>query len=105
MEVLDQMKSDDLKKLEQEMYEKVLDVRRYPSAMFASKVITIHKANDDLFRVNLVGELSFHAVKRDHSVDARVVKIRNGLRVPENSPYGNLSTPLSRFRLPGECWD
>ena len=32
MEVLDDMKKDDLQKLEQEMYEKILEVSRYPTA-------------------------------------------------------------------------
>ena len=46
MEVLDEMKSDDRKKLEQEMYGKVLEVNRFPEAVFESKEITVQKLSN-----------------------------------------------------------
>ncbi len=81
MEVLDEMKKDDLKKLEQEMYEKVLDVGHFPVAVFESKRIDVQKLSDGLFHVTVVGELSFHGVKRAHSFDARVTNMGSTLRI------------------------
>ena len=48
MEVLDEMKKDDRKKLEQKMNEEVLEVQRFPTASFESKQITVQKLSDDL---------------------------------------------------------
>jgi polyisoprenoid-binding protein YceI len=81
MEVLDEMKKDDLKKLEQEMYEKVLEVGRFPAAVYESQGITVQKLSNDLFHVNVTGELSFHGVRRPHSFDARVANMGSMLRV------------------------
>ena len=101
MEVLNQMKTDDLKKLKQEMYEKVLEIQRYPLAAFKSKVIIIQKASDDLFRANVSGELSFHGVKRDHSFDARVVKIGDGLRISGEFPLRQSEYGIKPFSFAG----
>ena len=46
MEVLDEMKSDDRKKLEQTMYEDVLEVQRFPTAVYESKEITVQKVSE-----------------------------------------------------------
>ena len=43
MEVVDEMKNDDRKKLEQAMYDQVLEVGRFPTATFESKQITVQK--------------------------------------------------------------
>jgi len=101
MEVLDPMKPDDLKKLGREMYEKVLETQRYPRAVFTSKVITIQKASGDLFRASVVGELSFHGVRRDHSFDARVVKIGSGLRISGEFPLRQSEYGIKPFSFAG----
>jgi polyisoprenoid-binding protein YceI len=81
MEVLDEMKSDDRKKLEQAMYEEVLEVQRFPSASYETKQLTVQKLSDDLLFARLTGELSFHGVARSHSFDARVTRVGAMLRV------------------------
>jgi polyisoprenoid-binding protein YceI len=60
MEVLDEMKSDDRKKLEQEMYEQILEVNRFSQAVFESKEITVQKLGNDLLLAKVNGDLSFH---------------------------------------------
>jgi polyisoprenoid-binding protein YceI len=81
MEVLDEMKNDDRKKLEQEMYEKVLEVGHYPAAGFESKEIEVHKLSEGLVHARVSGELSFHGVTRTHSVESRVTNMGTLLRV------------------------
>ena len=81
MEVLGEMKSDDRRKLEQTMYEEVLEVQRFPTASYESKQITVQKLSDDLFLAHLTGELSFHGVTRSHSFDARGTRLGAMLRV------------------------
>jgi polyisoprenoid-binding protein YceI len=81
MEVLDEMKSDDRKKLEQTMYEEVLEVQRFPTASYESKQITVQKLSDDLLVAHATGELSFHGATQAHSFDARVTRMGTMLRI------------------------
>src|SRR5580704_13758593 len=43
LDVLDEMKSNDRKQLEQTMYEQVLEVERFPAAVYESKDIKVEK--------------------------------------------------------------
>jgi polyisoprenoid-binding protein YceI len=81
MEVLDEMKRDDCKKLEQEMYGKVLEVDRFPEAVFESKEVTVEKLSADLLVAHLKGALSFHGAAQAHSFDARVTSMGGMLRI------------------------
>src|ERR1700760_1715737 len=81
MEVLDEMKRDDRKKLEQEMYGKVLDVDHFPTAVFESKNITVRKLDQDLLEAHVTGELSFHGVTKTETFDARVAALGSTMRI------------------------
>jgi polyisoprenoid-binding protein YceI len=81
MEVLDEMKKDDRKKLEQEMYEKVLKVERFPAAEFVNKEIKVQKLGTDLLQARVTGDLTFHGVTQTHSLDARVTDMGAMLRI------------------------
>jgi polyisoprenoid-binding protein YceI len=81
MEVLDEMKSDDRKKLEQLMYQEVLEVSRFPSVVYESKEIKVQKLSNELLLASVNGELSFHGVKQNHSFDARVTDMGAMLRI------------------------
>ncbi|HEY1482268.1 MAG TPA: YceI family protein [Candidatus Acidoferrum sp.] len=80
MEVLDEMKNDDRRKLENDMYHNVLDVDRFPTAVFESKQIMVQKLSNDLVQAHVVGELSFHGVTRAETIDARVTNMGTMLR-------------------------
>jgi polyisoprenoid-binding protein YceI len=86
LEVLDEMKNDDRKKLEQLMYQEVLDVKRFPAAVYESKQITVQKLNNDLLSVRVTGELAFHGVTQPHSVEARVMSMGTMLRISGEFP-------------------
>jgi polyisoprenoid-binding protein YceI len=86
MEVLDEMKSDDRKKLEQLMYGEVLDVQRFATAAYESKQITVQKLSDDLLVAHISGELSFHGAKQSLSFDARVTRMGTMLRISGEFP-------------------
>jgi len=81
LDVLDEMKSEDRRKLEQEMYERVLRVEQFPTAEFQSKEITVQKLGGDLLMAHSVGELIFHGVKRTRPIDARVSRMGSMLRI------------------------
>jgi|SRR5579862_2149042 len=81
MEVMDEMKKDDRLRLEEEMYDKVLDVKQYPTAAFTSEQITVQKLGNDFFQAHVSGELSFHGVRHNHSFDARITRMGTILRI------------------------
>jgi polyisoprenoid-binding protein YceI len=69
------------KKLEQTMYEEVLEVQRFPTAWYESKQITVQKLSDDLLVTHATGDLSFHGTTRAHSFDPRVTRMGTMLRI------------------------
>ena len=81
MEVLDEMKPSDRQKLEEEMYEKVLESRSFPIAEYKSNEIKVQKITNHLFRADLNGELLFHGVTQAQRLQANVTVLGNALRV------------------------
>lgn len=81
MDVMDRMKSDDRKKLEEEMYANVLNVDRFPTVSFESTEVSIQKIGGELMIAHVVGELSFHGVQRIQLIDARVTRMATMLRI------------------------
>lgn len=80
MEVLDEMKRDDRQKLEREMYEKVLDVQNYPTAVYSGNVTHAERLAANLYKVRVNGELSFHGTTRPLAVEATLTIIGNTIR-------------------------
>ena len=81
MEVMDEMKGDDRRKLEQTMNDQVLEPDRYPTATFESKRVTVQKLNGDLASAQVVGDLSFHGVTQSLALDGRVTGSGTMMRV------------------------
>ncbi len=81
MEVLDEMKRDDRLKLEQEMYQKVLDVTHFPTAFYESRNITVQKVASNLFKADVDGELSFHGMTQPLHIPANITVIGDMLRI------------------------
>lgn len=81
LDVLDEMKSSDRKQLEQAMYEQVLDIDHFPTAVYESSDVRVEKpANGPLLaRVN--GALSFHGVTQNQPLEARIVEMGSMLRI------------------------
>lgn len=86
MDVVDEMKNDDRKKLEQTMYEQVLEVSRFPTATFESKQLTVQKQSNELWQAHVTGELNFHGASQNLSFDARVTNMGTMLRVAGSFP-------------------
>jgi polyisoprenoid-binding protein YceI len=80
MDVQDEMSSDDQKKLEQTMYD-VLEVQRFPTAVYETKQITVQKQTEELLLAHATGTLSFHGLTQTQSFDARVTRMGTMLRI------------------------
>jgi polyisoprenoid-binding protein YceI len=80
IEVLDEMSNSDRQKLEQTMND-VLEVQRFPTAVYETKQITVQKQSQDLLLAHATGTLSFHGVTQTRSLDARVTRLGTMLRI------------------------
>ncbi len=94
LEVLDEMKKGDRKKLEQLMYGQVLDVANFPEAVYQSKKIVVETLSKDLLLTHVSGELSFHGVTQPEGIDARVADLGDMLRI-----YGEFSLNQSDYGI------
>ena len=101
MEVLDEMKSDDRKKLEKEMYETVLDVEHFPVVVYESKEITVQKLGSDIFLARVTGALSFHGVTQRLLVEARVTNMGSMLRISGEFPLRQSDFGIKAFSFAG----
>lgn len=81
MEVLDEMKASDRQKLEEEMYEKVLDSQHFPTAIYESSNALVHKLTNENLRVEVNGQLSFHGAARSQALQANVNVLGSMLRI------------------------
>jgi polyisoprenoid-binding protein YceI len=87
MEVLDEMKNDDRKKLEQVMFDEVLNVKLFPTAVFESKDITVQKLdNSALLQAQVMGDLAFHGMTQTNSFDARITPMGDMMRISGEFP-------------------
>jgi polyisoprenoid-binding protein YceI len=101
MDILDEMKRDDREKLEQEMYVKVLEVDRFPTAAFESKEITVQKLGHDLPMAHVQGELQFHGATHGHGFDARVTRMGAMLRISGQFPLKQSDYGITPFSFAG----
>lgn len=87
MEVLDEMKNDDRKKLEQAMFDDVLNIKQFPTAVFESLDITVQKlANNELLQAHVTGDLTFHGMTQAHAFDARITPLGGMMRISGEFP-------------------
>lgn len=73
LEVLEEMKSSDRKKLEQAMYGEVLDTARFPEAIYESREINVARLSAERLNARIAGDLSFHGITRTESLEAHVM--------------------------------
>jgi polyisoprenoid-binding protein YceI len=81
LEVLDEIKRDDLEKLESKMYGDVLDTAHCPEAVFESRQITVQLLGSGLLHARITGDLTLRGVTQSHSFEARVRDMDSMLRI------------------------
>jgi len=80
LEVLDEMRDDDRRKLQRVMNDEVLESARFPEILFESSEVTAEKQNENLYRVRVTGILSLHGVSGTHAFNAQVAMGVDSLR-------------------------
>lgn len=71
-DVLDEIRDDDRRKLQRVMNDEVLEVSRFPEFVFESSSISAEMEKQDIYRVNVTGDLTLHGVTNSHAFLAQV---------------------------------
>jgi polyisoprenoid-binding protein YceI len=80
LSVGDDISDKDRREIEQRMNEQILEVARYPDAVYEAPVVSITRLGDALYSAALDGTLNFHGVSSRQSVTARVAVFGSMLR-------------------------
>jgi polyisoprenoid-binding protein YceI len=72
LEVLDELRDSDRREIHRVMNNEVLEIARFPEAVFQSSSIAMEQLKETLHRVNVTGGLELHGVKNSHSFFAQV---------------------------------
>jgi polyisoprenoid-binding protein YceI len=94
LEIMDEVSSSDRREIERVMFDEVLEKSIYPVAEFHSTRASVMKTAENMFRVNVAGELSFHGVTRGLQFDSQLVAGEDTLRA-----QGSFSVLQSDFGL------
>jgi polyisoprenoid-binding protein YceI len=78
--VVETMSEEDRNAIEHAMMREVLEIEKYPEIIFCSSRVSVNKAGDGQYWINLVGDLSLHGVTGILPVAAQVVLVGNTLR-------------------------
>ena len=72
LEVLDSLRDSDRREIHRVMNNEVLECARFPEVKFESSGIAVDRLKDNLYRVNVGGQLSLHGITNTHMVTAQV---------------------------------
>lgn len=94
LRVADDIAEKDRREMERTMREEVLEVSRYPEIKFQATTVAADRIYEGFYRIKIAGKLSLHGVTREHSMEAQVRLIENGL-----SAEGQTLLKQSDFRI------
>jgi len=80
LEIMDEVSSAERREIERVMFDEVLEKSIYPRAEFKSSHVNASKAAENTFRVNILGDLTFHGITRGVGLDSQVVAGVDSLR-------------------------
>jgi polyisoprenoid-binding protein YceI len=92
--VTDNTSDKDRRELEAAMNQDVLETSQYPEIIFESTKVSVSKAGDTQFFVNLVGTLALHGVPNNQAVAAQISLTGDMLRA-----YGEFTVLQSAFGI------
>jgi polyisoprenoid-binding protein YceI len=72
LEVLDELRESERREIHRVMFQEVLEVSGFPDFRFEGLVSRADREREDLYRVNVSGQLKLHGVTSSHSFSAQV---------------------------------
>ena|SRR5271169_4259527 len=94
LEIMDEVTSADRREIERVMFDEVLEKSVFPQIQYRSSRVTASKTAENMYRINVAGDLTLHGITRGMSLDAQVVAGEDTLRA-----QGSFSLMQSDYRL------
>lgn len=73
LEIMDEVSSSDRREIERVMFDEVLEKGVFPRIEYKSSRVTASKTGENMYRVNVAGDLTLHGITRGTGLDAQVV--------------------------------
>jgi polyisoprenoid-binding protein YceI len=78
--VQDDISDKDRREIERLMNEQILEIAKYPEAVYEAPIVSITKLGDSLYSAKLDGNLNFHGVTRSQPLTVRIATFGAMLR-------------------------
>jgi polyisoprenoid-binding protein YceI len=94
LEIMDEVDNSERREIERVMFDEVLERRHYPKVEYRSVNVSALKTGENMYRINVLGDLALHGITRGVSLDAQVMAGEDTLRA-----QGSFSIVQSDFGL------
>jgi len=94
LEIMDEVTASDRREIERVMFDEVLEKSVFPRIEYKSARVNASKTGENMYRMNVAGDLTLHGVTRGLGLDAQVVVGEETLRA-----QGSFSLMQSDYRL------
>ena len=98
--LVESMSEEDRNAIEHRITRELLEVENYPEIIFRSSRVSVSKAGDGQYWINLVGDLSLHGVTGSLPVAAQMALIGNRLRAHGEFTFLHTSYEMKPVRIP-----
>jgi polyisoprenoid-binding protein YceI len=99
--VVDTLSEEHRNAIEYTMRREVLEIEKYPDILFCSSRVSVSKAADKQYWINLVGDLSLHGVTATLPVAAQVALVDETLRAHGEFTFLHTSFRMKLVPIPG----
>ena len=73
LEIMDEVSVSERREIERVMFDEVLENRRYPKAEYRSSNVTSTKVGENMYRLNVKGDLTLHGITRGVPLESQVM--------------------------------
>lgn len=80
LEIMDEVSSMDRREIERVMFDEVLERNVYPKIQYKSSRVSASKTGENMYRVNVSGDLSLHGITRSVGLEAQLMAGEDTLR-------------------------
>jgi polyisoprenoid-binding protein YceI len=94
LEIMDEVSNSERREINRVMFDEVLEKAIYPTVEYNSSRVTATKTVENVFRVNVNGDLTLHGITRGVSLESQVVTGEDSVRA-----QGSFSLMQSEFGL------
>ncbi|MGC2719590.1 MAG: YceI family protein [Candidatus Acidiferrales bacterium] len=94
LSLLDDVSEYDRREITRIMFDEVLEVRKFPKAIYQSSKVSASKISENMYRAELCGSLTLHGLTRQIDFPAQIVSGEDSLR-----GYGEFTLNQSEYGI------